>query len=206
MFETIGVYPAQTFFTVDRNSGSIRTVRSLKEDGLGRERYTLRMIVYDSADSRLQDTADVTIFVTRNPSVPQWSEVRYTRTVSEDFPLGDDLLTILATDNDGVSFFLYFFKHTEQKVSMSELYTYCLYFVCFFLKIMRAGISVTLMFQKFYPLVNLYNICNLLLLLRFGLNLARPNISGPVECVHEKTVIDIHVCTELLLSWAFCAH
>lgn len=107
MFETIGVYPAQTFFTVDRNSGSIRTVRSLKEDGLGRERYTLRMIVYDSADSRLQDTADVTIFVTRNPSVPQWSEVRYTRTVSEDFPLGDDLLTILATDNDGVSFLIF---------------------------------------------------------------------------------------------------
>lgn len=103
MFETIGVYPAQTFFSVDSISGSVRTIRSLKEDGLGRERYTLRVIVYDSADPRLQDTADVTIFVTRNPSVPQWSEVRYTRTVSEEYPVGEEILTILATDNDGVS-------------------------------------------------------------------------------------------------------
>ena len=103
MFETIGVYPAQTFFSVDSTSGSIRTLRSLKEDGLGREQYTLRVIVYDSADPRLQDTSDVTIRVTRNPSVPQWSEVRYTRTINEEYPLGDDILTVLATDNDNVS-------------------------------------------------------------------------------------------------------
>ena len=78
--------------------------RSLKEDGLARELYVLRVIVYDSADPRLQDTADVTISVSRNPSVPQWSNARYTETVSEDYSLGIPVLSVLATDSDGVSF------------------------------------------------------------------------------------------------------
>ncbi|WAQ95445.1 FAT4-like protein [Mya arenaria] len=100
MFESIGIYPAQTFFSVN-NNGNVIVSRSLKEDSVGRERYTLRLITYDSADSRLQDTSDVTILVTRNPSTPQFSEFSYSRSVSEAFPLGNAVLTITATDQDG---------------------------------------------------------------------------------------------------------
>lgn len=102
IYESIGLYPGQSFFTVGRLDGRIYASRSLKEDGLARESYVLRLIVYDSVDTRLQDTADVTITVARNPSVPQWSQARYQTTVSEEYSLGVPVLTVLATDNDGV--------------------------------------------------------------------------------------------------------
>lgn len=103
-FETIGLYPAQTFFNVDRLTGSVFAQRSLKEDGVGRDQYILRVITYDSADPTLRDTADVAISVTRNPSVPRWSESVYRRTVNEEYSMGVPVLTVLATDTDGVCY------------------------------------------------------------------------------------------------------
>ena len=103
MYESIGLYPAQSFFSIGALDGRIFTRRSLKEDGIARESYVLRVIVYDSVDPRLQDTADVTINVARNPSVPQWSQARYQTTVSEEYSMGIPVLTVLATDSDGDS-------------------------------------------------------------------------------------------------------
>ena len=102
LYETIGLYPAQTFFDVDRSTGNVFVRRSLKEDGVGRDRYTLRVVTYDSADPGLRDTSDLTISVIRNPSVPRWSEASYRRTVSEEYSMGIPVLTVLATDTDGV--------------------------------------------------------------------------------------------------------
>ena len=104
VFESIGVYPAQNFFEVDRTTGGVRVIRSLREDSLGREIYTLRCITYDFADPEQRDTADVTIRVTRNPSGPLFSEASYERTIPENYPLGPAILTVLATDQDGVRF------------------------------------------------------------------------------------------------------
>lgn len=100
-FDSIGVYPAQTFFRVD-NAGRIIVTRSLKEDSVPRDTYTLRVITYDSSDPVLQDTSEVTIFVSRNPSVPQWSQAQYSRTVNEEYSLGIPVLNISATDADRV--------------------------------------------------------------------------------------------------------
>ena len=35
--------------------------------------------------------------------MPQWSNVRYQETVSEEYSLGIPVLTVMATDSDGVS-------------------------------------------------------------------------------------------------------
>lgn len=106
VYEAIGVYPAQSFFGVDRNTGNVFTRRNLKEDGIGRESYVLRVITYDDADPRLQDTADVRITVTRNPSTPTWTRQQYQETVNEEYSSVLPVLTVSAVDSDGVSHML----------------------------------------------------------------------------------------------------
>lgn len=115
MYESIGIYPAQTFFSVNRN-GSVIINRSLKEDSIGRDRYTLRVIVYDSGDPKLQDTADVTIFVQRNPNAPRFTEFSYSRQINEEYPLGEDVLTVSAVDDDNVSELLAFMNEYKRSI------------------------------------------------------------------------------------------
>ena len=115
VYESIGIYPAQTFFSVNRN-GSVIINRSLKEDSIGRDRYTLRVIVYDSGDPKLQDTADVTIFVQRNPNAPRFTEFSYSRQINEEYPLGEDVLTVSAVDDDNVSELLAFMNEYKRSI------------------------------------------------------------------------------------------
>ena len=101
-FASIGLYPAQRFFDVNMTTGVVFVTRLLKEDGIGRESYTLRLIVYNLLDNRLQDTADVAITVNPNPGIPSWVNAPYVRTVSELYSMGTPVLTVSAFDSDQV--------------------------------------------------------------------------------------------------------
>ncbi|WAQ96420.1 FAT2-like protein [Mya arenaria] len=101
VYETIGIYPAEAFFGI-RTNGSVYTYRSLKDDAIGRESYTLRVTVYDSFNPRRRDTADVLIFVCRNQNAPEWTEFEYSAIVTDNCEsLGKPVLQISATDADG---------------------------------------------------------------------------------------------------------
>lgn len=68
----------------------------------------LEVIVYDNAYPTDRGTATVTVIVDRNPSGPQFTDnlpvpFTYTRVITEDFPLGNTVIDINATDSDGVS-------------------------------------------------------------------------------------------------------
>ena len=126
MYESIGIYPAQTFFSVNRN-GSVIINRSLKEDSIGRDRYTLRVIVYDSGDPKLQDTADVTIFVQRNPNAPRFTEFSYSRQINEEYPLGEDVLTVSAVDDDNVSELLAFMNEYKRSIMIFAVHIYSIF-------------------------------------------------------------------------------
>lgn len=40
-YEATGIYPAESFFSIDPDNGDIRVYRSLKEDGLNRQSYSV---------------------------------------------------------------------------------------------------------------------------------------------------------------------
>lgn len=44
-YEIVGVYPAPTFFDVDKYSGGIRIIRDLKEDQIATGLYTVNHIL-----------------------------------------------------------------------------------------------------------------------------------------------------------------
>lgn len=43
VYESIGLYPAQSFFTVNRTTGLITLTQSLKNDGFARDTYTVNL-------------------------------------------------------------------------------------------------------------------------------------------------------------------
>ena len=45
MYEAAGIYPAQSFFSVNPANGDIRVIRSLREDSLQRSSYTVSTAV-----------------------------------------------------------------------------------------------------------------------------------------------------------------
>ncbi|KAK3089813.1 hypothetical protein FSP39_006721 [Pinctada imbricata] len=99
-YEAIGVYPAQSFFTVDNVDGRIRLIQTLANDGLYRTSYTLRVIAYDTLVPAQQATADVVISVARNVNPPIFTQQNYQRTVTENYALGIPIISVMATDRD----------------------------------------------------------------------------------------------------------
>ena len=61
-----------------------------------------QVVAYDSEDPVRRITADVTVFITRNPSGPAFLQDPYERVIGENFPLGDTVLNTTAVDLDGV--------------------------------------------------------------------------------------------------------
>ena len=63
--------------------------------------------MYDSLYENDKATATVTVQVTRNPSTPRFTDnlptpFTYTRLITESFPVGDVVIDVNATDDDGV--------------------------------------------------------------------------------------------------------
>ncbi|XP_062579030.1 protocadherin Fat 3-like [Saccostrea cucullata] len=99
-YEVVGIYPAPSFFDVDKDTGAIRITRDLKEDKSATGTYVLRISAYDSRDPSKFTTEDVTINVARNLSPPRFSQDPYSRTITELYPMGVPVLNISATDSD----------------------------------------------------------------------------------------------------------
>lgn len=68
--KTIGYYPAPSFFSVDEDTCAVSVSRSLKSDAASTARYTLGISAYDVNNPNLAGYCNVTITVSRNPSVP----------------------------------------------------------------------------------------------------------------------------------------
>lgn len=74
--------------------------------------FQLEVVVYDDAYTADRATSTVTINVNRNPSGPVFIDnlvppLTYTRLITENFPVGDVVIDVNATDSDGVSLNLY---------------------------------------------------------------------------------------------------
>lgn len=67
--------------------------------------FQLRVIAYDSVYPNNKATSTVTIAVQRNLFAPQFNNQPYATTVDEIIPLGTSIITINATDPEGVGLF-----------------------------------------------------------------------------------------------------
>ena len=73
--------------------------------------FQLQVICYDDIYPDNIATALVTIDVTRNPNDPRFVDETYEKTLDEKHPLGGNVLTIRASDDDNVSkYYLYFIQ------------------------------------------------------------------------------------------------
>ena len=66
-------------------------------------RCQLRVAAFDSAFPQMKALEDVLISVTRNPNSPRFGRNTYSTRITENFPVGDQVLQLTATDKDGVS-------------------------------------------------------------------------------------------------------
>ena len=105
-YESIGLYPAQSFFNVNITTGVVTLAQSLKDDGFARQEYTLRVVCYDSLVPSQRTSVDLSIGVIRNINSPIFSRSQYVVTIPEDFAQNQPVLNLLATDLDNVSIFI----------------------------------------------------------------------------------------------------
>ena len=99
-----GIYPADTFFNIDINTGRIYVKNSLKTDSLKLGTYTVRVVAYDSYYPHRRTTEDIIVTVVRNPNKPAFSTCCYSKRISENFAVGSSVIQVSADDQDGVSF------------------------------------------------------------------------------------------------------
>ncbi|KAL8559117.1 hypothetical protein ACOMHN_046165 [Nucella lapillus] len=91
--------PGVAYFDVDPSSGALTLQSTLRLDS--RLQITFQVVAYDSQDPIRRVTADVTVFITRNPSGPAFLRDPYERVIGENFPLGDIVMNTTAIDLDG---------------------------------------------------------------------------------------------------------
>ena len=58
--------------------------------------------VYDSAFPYNRGTGEITVTVIRNANAPEFTEDIYSKTVDDNYPIGEDLLQVEAEDEDKV--------------------------------------------------------------------------------------------------------
>ena len=63
----------------------------------------LRVAAYDTAYPSHTTTSDIVIKVIRNANAPRFLKENYIETITEKFPIGDNILQVAAKDEDGVS-------------------------------------------------------------------------------------------------------
>ncbi|XP_065921687.1 cadherin EGF LAG seven-pass G-type receptor fmi-1-like [Magallana gigas] len=93
-YEIVGVYPAPSFFDVDKYSGVIRIIRDLKEDRIATEIYTLLIAVYDTKNHNSKATSEVIINVKRKPATFEFSQTIYVVQLPEITPVGSRILQV----------------------------------------------------------------------------------------------------------------
>ncbi|VDH99244.1 protocadherin Fat 4, partial [Mytilus galloprovincialis] len=100
-FEKIGMYPAPSFFDVNMTTGIVTASRPLTEDALQSNPYRLELVVYDSMYPTDRATGTVTFTVNRNPSTPACDLATFQSTPPENTALGELVIDVNATDDDG---------------------------------------------------------------------------------------------------------
>lgn len=88
---------------------------------------------YDSAWPQNVVQGTLTIFINRNPGVITFSPTEYSTTIDGDFPVGDIVFTLSASDTDGVSLdkikFTVHYKKSSQFCHLLFLITSTLFLV-----------------------------------------------------------------------------
>ena len=103
VYRLIGVYPAEHFFMVDSETGEIKVNQSLRNDVLQLTEYSLHVEAYDSAYPLNKAREYITVSVNRNANPPAFGQNNYEKTISENFPLVSEVVTVGASDPDGGS-------------------------------------------------------------------------------------------------------
>ena len=98
VYDVIGLAPAPTFFGVDKSNGDITIKLDLKQDTT--TPYTLKVVAFDSRETQLRATADVTIKVQRNANSPVFTKDPFRVSISENQGLGETIIHANATDKD----------------------------------------------------------------------------------------------------------
>ncbi len=92
-------------FIIDPRNGIIRSIRSFDREKLlestGHDFLTLDVIVVDGGNNRLNDTAQVRIYIEdENDNRPIFTKSLYTASISEGTPVGSHVVRVHATDAD----------------------------------------------------------------------------------------------------------
>ena len=98
-----GIYPAQSFFQIDRSgdSGRITLIRDLREDSLQMTQYILRVVAYDSVYPDHTVTHNVVVNVARNQHGPEFVPGPvYSKVISDGFSVGEEVMRVRANDED----------------------------------------------------------------------------------------------------------
>ena len=64
--------------------------------------FQLVVIVYDSANPQQKARAQLVLAVRRNENTPVFTQSLYEKEISENFPLGEEIVKVAATDGDVV--------------------------------------------------------------------------------------------------------
>lgn len=104
VYEIVGVYPSQTFFSLRvLADGSARVLLSedLRTDNLQLRHYVVRLRAFDSVYPDAMATSDVNVVVERNRNGPRFQpQDVYERSLSDSFQVGEQVLQVLAVDED----------------------------------------------------------------------------------------------------------
>ena len=92
--------PAGTSFSIDSSTGVITTSRNFDFE-MGDSSF---MIMVKVSDGSLEDTAPVSITINNiNDNDPVFNPSVYNLTISENMPVGSNIVTVMATDIDQVN-------------------------------------------------------------------------------------------------------
>lgn len=102
---TFSLIGRQNDFIIDPKNGFIRSSRTFDRENLvqitGQNFFTLEAAVTDSGSPRLQDRVKITIFVTDvNDNAPQFLRQPYKVSLSENSPVGTQVLRVFTSDAD----------------------------------------------------------------------------------------------------------
>ncbi|XP_074647699.1 protocadherin Fat 4-like [Tubulanus polymorphus] len=100
IYETIGDGSAQSFFSLHPLSGLVFVSRKLTTDPIRDKQYVLRVTAKDQGKVSRTATAMVYITVFRNEHDPRFLNTSYETTIPDTYPLGENVIQILATDDD----------------------------------------------------------------------------------------------------------
>ncbi len=97
-YEIRGVAPGSDYFFMEKNTGTIKVARPLNDQTA--TSYILLVVVWDSGNPQIEVDTTVTITMRRNEFVPTFFPTRYEASISEHDPIGRNIVTVNATDQD----------------------------------------------------------------------------------------------------------